>query len=560
MLLPYHQLKYSYACKVLILILCSAFTSTHQANAQSNDLLVEAEQAMLNATKFMVDEVSYNGGYVWNYLPDFSRRWGEFEAFETMIWVQHPGTVSMAHTFLDAYELTGNEYYYKAAEKAVNALIWGQSEYGGWHYMIDFAGDRSLKYWYNLDIGSALWGGQEYHYYYGNDTFDDDVTSDAARVILRIYLENLDPKFKPSLDKAIDFILESQYPLGGWPQRYPLRYDHVKKGIPDYSSYYTFNDDVIWENINFLTQSYLTLGQERFLDPIRRGMQFYLLSLQGNPQRGWGAQHGMDLKPVQARTFEPEALAPSYTVNNAMHLIRFYEWTGDRKFIAPIPDILSWLEDARLPVEQTDNGRYTHPTWVEIGTGKPLYVHRRGSNRLHGEYYIDYSDEKLITHYGQKTNLESRIKTLRDEYQRVNALSPDEATVNSPLKPSRFEGDEPESTPQNYYYLQGTSFDEIPTNSVASETLDDIPTDSEIKEIINALDEQHRWLVMHARTSQPFIGLEDAQEELTDEYCCAHPGDKTDTTAFNDPTDQDYISTREYINNMNLLMKYIGSK
>lgn len=546
MLLTYHHLKNRHSFKVLISIIVLVFLSTNLSKAQSTELLDEAEQAMLNTTKFMVEEVSYNGGYVWNYLPDFSRQWGEFEAFKTMIWVQHPGTVSMAHTFLDAYEVSGDEYYYKAAEKAVNALIWGQSVHGGWNYMIDFAGDRSLKQWYNHDIGSALWGGQEYHHYYGNDTYDDDVTSDAARVILRIYLESLDPKFKPALDKAIDFILESQYPLGGWPQRYPLRYDHVKKGVPDYTSHYTFNDDVIWENINFLTQSYLTLGQQRLLDPIQRGMEFYLASLQSNPQRGWGAQHGMDLKPAQARTFEPAALAPSYTLNNAMHLIRFYEWTGDRKFIAPIPDILNWLENARLPKEQTENGTYTHPTWVEIGTGKPLYAHRRGSNRLYGEYYMDYSDEKVITHYGQKSNLDNRIKTLRKEYERVNALSPKEATVNSPLKPSRFEGDGSDSTPQNYYYLNRTSFDEI-------------PGDSEVREIINGLDEQHRWLVKHARTSQPFIGLEDAQEELTDEYCCAHPGDITDTTPFNDPTDQNYISTREYITNMNLLMNYISN-
>src|SRR5690606_20772701 len=203
------------------------------------------------------------------------------------------------------------------------------------------------------------------------------------------------------------------YPAGGWPQRYPLRYDHVKAGVPDYTSYYTFNDDVILENIIFLTQSYLTLGQKRLLEPIKRGMDFYLISLQGNPQRGWGPQHGMDLKPAQARTFEPAALAPSYTVRNAMDLIRFYEWTGDSKYIAPIPDILKWLESARLPADLNEGGKFTHPMWVEIGTGSPLYAHRRGSNRIYGEYYMDYNDEKVITHYPQKNNLDSRINQIR---------------------------------------------------------------------------------------------------------------------------------------------------
>ena len=61
---------------------------------------------MLKATHYMVDEVSTNGGYVWNYLPDFSRRWGEMEAYPTMIWLQHPGTISMGHLFLEAYNAT----------------------------------------------------------------------------------------------------------------------------------------------------------------------------------------------------------------------------------------------------------------------------------------------------------------------------------------------------------------------------------------------------------------------------------------------------------------------
>ncbi|MBD0377780.1 MAG: pectate lyase, partial [Flavisolibacter sp.] len=261
-----------------------ALLSTNTITAQTNQLIQEAERAMLRSTKYMVEEVSTNGGYVWYYTPDLSRRWGEMEAYKTMVWVQDGGTVSVGHMLLDAYRATGNEYYYQAAEKAAAALIWGQSHEGGWNYMIDFAGDRSLKNWYNT-IGKNGWRLEEFQHYYGNDTYDDDVTSDAARFLLRMYLEKLDPKYKPALDKAINFMLKSQYPNGGWPQRYPLRYDFNKAGHPDYSSYYTFNDEVIWENVNFLIQCYLTLGEERFLDPIRRGMDFFLISQQGSG--GW---------------------------------------------------------------------------------------------------------------------------------------------------------------------------------------------------------------------------------------------------------------------------------
>ena len=47
--------------------------------------------AMKRATAFMVDKVAYKGGYVWSYLPDMTRRWGEMEARPTMIWIQPPG-------------------------------------------------------------------------------------------------------------------------------------------------------------------------------------------------------------------------------------------------------------------------------------------------------------------------------------------------------------------------------------------------------------------------------------------------------------------------------------
>jgi len=35
---------------------------------------------MRRATEFMVSRVAVHGGYVWSYLPDMSRRWGEIEA------------------------------------------------------------------------------------------------------------------------------------------------------------------------------------------------------------------------------------------------------------------------------------------------------------------------------------------------------------------------------------------------------------------------------------------------------------------------------------------------
>lgn len=99
--------------KSVIGLLCGALALTLAAPsaAQPQDRSKAASQpsrakmldTMNRATRFMVEKVAYNGGYVWAYLPDMSRRWGEMEAYPSMVWVQPPGTATMGHLFLDAY-------------------------------------------------------------------------------------------------------------------------------------------------------------------------------------------------------------------------------------------------------------------------------------------------------------------------------------------------------------------------------------------------------------------------------------------------------------------------
>lgn len=492
----------------------------------------QIKQTMLKATKYMVEEVSTNGGYVGIYYEDLSRRWGELEAFETQIWVQEPGTVSMGNLFLDAYYITKDEYYYEAAEKVAEALIWGQLPVGGWNYMIDFAGDRSLKEWYNT-IGKNAWGFEEHNQYYGNATFDDVTTSKAAEFLLRVYLEKLDTRYKPALDKAIDFVLSAQYPLGGWPQRYPLMHNHPHNGKEDYTSFYTYNDDVIWGNLEFLIDCYYTLGEERLLDPIHRAMNFFLITQQGNPQGGWAEQYDMNLRPAHARTYEPAGLMPGATFRIAMRMLDFYKYTGDRRYLSRIPDAIEWLKAARLPENQTENGTRTHPTFVEVGTNKGLYAHRTGTGIHDGRYWVDYNDKNLLAHYGGKANV--NIQLLINEYDKVNAMTPSEATVGSPLKIERFGRN---ATPQEYFLKRKVSEMIIFPNS-------------NLNDVISSLDEKGRWLTKNEWISRPYSVSADGVETNT-----ARNSDEAGR-AIRDPSNQNYITIREYIKNMSILMNKI---
>ena len=516
--------------------------------ASARDLRASVVDAMRRATTYMVDTVSTNGGYVWTYLPDLSRRWGEMEAYDTMIWVQPPGTTSMGHLFLDAYRATGDPVFLRAAEKAARALIWGQLPSGGWNYIVDFAGDRSLQHWY-ATIGKNGWRLEEFQHYYGNATFDDDVSSDAAKFLLRMYLDALDPQYKPALEKAVEFVLRSQYPNGGWPQRYPLKYDFSHHGKPDYTSFVTFNDDVVWENVNFLIQCYQALGEERLLDAIHRGMNVYLLTQQGPPQAGWALQYTPDLRPSGARTYEPTALLPGLTAAHVRLLERFYRLTGDRKYLAGIPAALDWLDRCRLPQAMTDGGRFTHPTFVEIGTDKPLFVHRKGSNVAFGHYYADQSDALPNVHYGMKTSVD--VAALRREYEAVAALSPADASKDSPLLPGRYRGS---VLPQKAV--------DVRSDARMASALDysrrPVPGEAAVRQVLDALDAQGRWLTQHVYTSHPYAG-DGVKTDPTDAFASTHVGDETDTSPFPDPTSQQYVSTGAYIRNMTVLIEYLNA-
>ncbi|HEX2560505.1 MAG TPA: pectate lyase, partial [Phenylobacterium sp.] len=139
----------------------AAFAGPAAAQAPSREAVLAA---MRRATAFMTDKVATRGGYVWAYLPDFSRRWGELEAKPSMVWVQPPGTATMGHLYLDAFHATGDARYYAAAEAVAGALIAGQHPSGGWNYLIDFAGEASLKDWYET-LGANAWRMEEFHHH-----------------------------------------------------------------------------------------------------------------------------------------------------------------------------------------------------------------------------------------------------------------------------------------------------------------------------------------------------------------------------------------------------------
>lgn len=498
-------------------------------SAQSSADRASIVAAMKKATTFMVEKVAYKGGYVWSYLPDMSRQWGEMEATKTMIWIQPPGTPSMGHLYLDAYHATQDEYYYRAAEQVAGALAAAQHPSGGWNYIFDFAGESSLRQWYDT-IGKNAWRLEEFQHYHGNATFDDAGTAESAKFFLRLYAEKSDAKHRAPLDKAIKFVLDSQYPIGVWPQRYPRGEAVSLHGLPDYTAYATFNDDVAAENMDFLLSCYQVLGEARLLDPIVRGMNAFVVTQLGPPQAGWGLQHTLDLLPAGARTYEPKALVTHTTARNIELLVRFYHLTGETKFLARIPQALEWLEKVASPPGVAPAGR-THPTFVELGTNEPLYVHREGSNVFNGRYFVDKNAKATVVHYSSFRRID--VPGLRKAFEAAMATPPADAVKTSPLKMKAG------SVPLAKYY------------TVTAGAKDNVAG------VVASLNAQGYWLAPLGYNSHPYK-RDGSKAPAGGDFSQTYVGDETDTSPYPDDKLMG-ISIEAYVRNMGVLIRALGA-
>jgi PelA/Pel-15E family pectate lyase len=490
---------------------------------------------MERATRFMTEKVAVNGGYVWSYLPDMSRRWGEMEAKPSMVWIQNPGTAAMGHLFLDAYHATGDELYYRAAEDVAGALIWGQHPSGGWNYHIDFGGDGSAADWYET-IGYRGRRLEEFRHYYGNATFDDGGTVDSGKFLLRLYLEKRDPKYRAPLDKAVQFVLDAQYPVGGWPQRFPLNREYSNGGLPDYTANITFNDEVNANNVEFLMLVYQALGDRRLLDSLRRGMGVVLLAQQGQPQPGWALQYTPALEPAGARTSEPPSLATHTTYACVEQLMQYYRWTGDSKYLARIPEAIAWLEKLALPAERQIDG-FTHPTFIEVGTDRALYL--RGSGSWSGDTRNDvvYEPRDGVGWVNRKLDL----TRLRQDYQALLAMPVAEATRGSPLLAR-----DPLPLPRYFIVREQRGSDlNIADGSQARD----------VAQLTEGLNAQGYWPTVLRATSNPWLPEAEAARLPPVQTADGQQIDARDTSPFIAPDPVTGISTGTYINNMSVLIR-----
>ncbi|HXG11376.1 MAG TPA: pectate lyase [Gemmataceae bacterium] len=391
---------------------------TSGARADDTALREQAAQALRKAVDYFRKEVATEGGYLWRYSEDLSRREGEGRATATQVWVQPPGTPSVGLAYLTAYEATGDASYLEAARETAYALVKGQLRSGGWDYRIEFDPKLRKQYAYRVDGD----GGQGR----GVTTLDDNTTQEALRLLMRVdrALGFKDPKVHEAAAFALQSLLQAQYPNGAWPQRfdrfpdpekfpvkrasYPEAWSRTWPGTP-YASYYTFNDNALSDVIDVMLEAAVTYDQPKYRQAAEKAGGFILLAQMPEPQPGWAQQYDFDMHPAWARRFEPPAITGGEAMGVMLTLLRLYRETGDKKYLEPIPRALDYYQRSRLP-----DGRLAR--FYELKTNKPLYFTK--------DYQLTYRDDDLPTHYGFK--VPDRTESIRKEYERIRALDPAE--------------------------------------------------------------------------------------------------------------------------------------
>ncbi|WP_339735741.1 pectate lyase [uncultured Gimesia sp.] len=401
------------------ILVCVLLTSVASLVVESSLFAADAAlksnviRSMRKASQVYRDKLAINGGYVYYYSLDLQQRWGEGKAGPDQIWVQPPGTPTVGMAYLSAFQATGDQFYLDAATDAALALVYGQLKSGGWTNSVDFNPRSKLTADYRNGKGRGR----------NNSTLDDGITQSAILLLIRVDLAHQfhNQQIHQAATIALDALLAAQYPVGAFPQvwtgpvpqipgkkaNFP-EYDWRTEGrVKNYWDCYTLNDGLAGYVSSVLMEAYQIYEEDRFRQAVLKLGDFLIQAQLPAPQPAWAQQYSFEMQPIWARKFEPPAVTGGETQDVIQTLMNIYHFSGDRKYLKPIPRALAYLKKSQLPDGQL--ARY-----YELKTNRPLYMTRNGK-----KYSLTYDDSNLPRHYGWK--IESQLVSLQREFNTLKS-------------------------------------------------------------------------------------------------------------------------------------------
>ncbi|WP_116106295.1 pectate lyase [Lewinella sp. IMCC34191] len=293
----------------------------------------------------------------------------------------------------DAQRQEADWYGSREAERIADNLLVYQHTTGGWPKNMDMASELSPA---DIDrIASAKTDPDDE---LGRPTIDNRATYPQLQYLARVYERGKQERYRAAFLRGVDYLLEAQYPNGGWPQFYPLR-----KG---YYQNITYNDGAMIGVLEFLRE--IVDGDYPFVDATRvtaareaieKGIDVVLktqVEVDGQ-LTAWCAQHDPEsLEPAKARAYELVSLSGSESVGIVEFLMEIEK--PDSAVIRSVRSAVDWFERVqltglRLLRQKNDDlpkgydlivgfdPEHGEPLWArfyEIGTNYPMFVGRDG--------------------------------------------------------------------------------------------------------------------------------------------------------------------------------------
>ncbi len=269
--------------------------------------------------------------------------------------------------------LKGSASWYGMAEarRIADNIASFQTPSGGWGKNADRSGPpRQRGQAYVTAEGKEAWN------FVG--TIDNDATSTELLFLARAQSAlpgGEGAAYRAAALKGIQYLLDAQYPNGGWPQVYPLQ--------GGYHDAVTFNDDAMVAAIEVLQRAAAREGEFAFVPEAiaasargaaRRGIAAILASqitIKGK-LTAWCQQHDtITLAPVGARNFEPAALASAESVHILQLLQRAPEQSPEVK--AAVAAGIAWLRNTALPAP---GGGKRWARLLDMASMKPVFGDR----------------------------------------------------------------------------------------------------------------------------------------------------------------------------------------
>jgi len=273
------------------------------------------------------------------------------------------------------------------AARLADVVLSYQTPSGGWSKHTGYAAGPRRR---GMLFTSQNEPGQPSHYV---ATFDNGSTTEQMQLLSRVWAATKREDCRDGVLRGVDYVLDAQYPHGGWPQVYPLE--------GGYHDNITLNDNALTNVLGLLHAVVkgdpafaMVEGErrQRVERAFRSGVDC-LLALQverGGRKTVWCQQYdALSLAPASARKLEPASLSGMESVHVLKLLMSIRE--PSPRVVAAVEAGLAWLEQAKVTdvARRVVDGKTVYridpsssevywARFYDLETGKPIFPGRDG--------------------------------------------------------------------------------------------------------------------------------------------------------------------------------------